>query len=118
MDCCDRFTLTYSGRSFCRYYGVSLAYDDVTMIAVWQMETLATTAVLPPSARDKRLQQSSKINASRSGAAAVGYGGLPFVRARTLPVSTATTAPVLPVVLWLVAVCRRPLTRVLSVVRV
>ena len=69
MDYCDRFILTSSGCSFCRYCGVCVAYDDATMTAVKQMETPATTVVLPPSARDKRLQQSSNIKSLKKGGA-------------------------------------------------
>ena len=70
MDCCDRFTLTSSGCSFCRYCGVYVAYDDdTTMPAVKQVETPATTVVLPPSARDKRSQQSSNIKSLKKGGA-------------------------------------------------
>ena len=39
------------------------------MTAVKQKETPATTVVLPPSARDKRLQQSSNIKSLKKGGA-------------------------------------------------
>ena len=60
MDCCDRFALTSSGCSFCRYYGVCMAYAGAAMTAVKQMETSSHHSGATPISSGKGQEVTAK----------------------------------------------------------
>ena len=84
---------------------------DTTMTAVMQVKPPVTIVVLPPSARDKRLQQSSNIESlEKGGAGESGFCYEPGASVAVTPVEALLTAPLATAVRRYNSACARKRT--------